>query len=1218
MPRPTRIGRALAPAAAALGLALAPPAAAQPSTWTGAVSTSWNTAGNWSPAGVPNSAGRTVTFDATASGFVVNIGTSVTAGSLTFDNIGPGPSYSLTSSAGQTLTLAGSTDILVTDAVAAPQTINLANVAAGSLLFTGTSTNSLLIRNQTTSTGTARLVIGPNTRIAAADTGGVLFTGTGHTLVSGNIVAAPGGLTKEGGGTLTLSGTNAFTGVTRLRGGLLALDYSTAANSKLPSGTLQSTGGELSLLAHPTLNWTEFVPSTALNGGHTTFRLNTGTGALADVGLDLASIARSPTATADFDRDAGGTFFTSNANTNGILGGALTADNGAGWASASAGTIVPLPAASYSPTFTAGTNVNMTADTTTGTVSINSLRINASAVTLSIFGNLTVQSGGILQTPAGGGAAIQVGALLAPAGQPLVVHTYSSNPLTISSRIDAPDGLVKTGFGVLTLSGNNSTLTGPIDVNRGDLKVTSSFAVNSASALRFNDTRGDRDQVFTVEIAGDLNPTINRPIQLSLDSATFATRFSTGANLNSRVTLSGVISSAAGAVTPLTIGTSVTGPDNGFNLIGTNTFTGPVTLAAGTLGIDANASLGNAANTLTLDVGTSMAGGLEFLNSGVTVARPVRIASTTRVVSNGTDVNTISGVISDGDAFTGTLVKAGTGTLVLTGANTYTSSTRIDAGTLRVGADANLGAPSAELAISGGTLATTSTFAVSAARNIFLGLPAGGPGTGTIDVAAGTTLTVPGLITDSGGALGALEKAGPGTLVLTGANSYDGSTTVRQGELRANADAALGSAFGPVAVGPLGSLTFTGSTATARAYSLTGAPLAITAGQTLTLNGAVVGGGFLRGPGTYVLTGGAALTGVTTLSGTTISQTGPASLTNFTHGGALTNAAGQTLTWNGGANAASGRVTVNGTVTASEFVNNGDLRIAPTSTGALLNGPGGSMVLGGGSTTFLGTRNTNPRGTIDLAGGTLDVRGGLLVNAARRTTAPPALPDHGILNGTTVINYGARARGDGYYDDVIAINGGDLSGGFSPGVLNTGTFNVNGGGGGFTFEITDAGPSATFPSAPGTPGNNPGWDRVYASARIRFTATPADRFTITMATQLPPPAAPDTAGPMANFDPTAPYSWLFVNNPTGAVVGLAGNPVAIDPAAINFVTAGTFLNPSAGMFSLRANASNTQVFIDYTPVPEPAGLLAVGATALAAVAAARRRSARPGYRGAAR
>ena len=41
-------------------------------------------------------------------------------------------------------------------------------------------------------------------------------------------------------------------------------------------------------------------------------------------------------------------------------------------------------------------------------------------------------------------------------------------------------------------------------------------------------------------------------------------------------------------------------------------------------------------------------------------------------------------------------------------------------------------------------------------------------------------------------------------------------------------------------------------------------------------------------------------------------------------------------------------------------------------------------------------------------------------------------------------------------------------------------------------------------------------------------------------------AAADTPGLMSSFDPNRPYSWLFVNNPTGAVVDINNNPTVIE------------------------------------------------------------------------
>src|SRR5205085_4707911 len=102
--------------------------------------------------------------------------------------------------------------------------------------------------------------------------------------------------------------------------------------------------------------------------------------------------------------------------------------------------------------------------------------------------------------------------------------------------------------------------------------------------------------------------------------------------------------------------------NSGFNLTNANSFTGNVSLLHGTLGITADASLGNAENTLFLQVGDTVNGGLVFLNGGVTVSHPVILNSTTRLVSNGTDSNTVASVI----AGSGGMVKAGSGTLALT------------------------------------------------------------------------------------------------------------------------------------------------------------------------------------------------------------------------------------------------------------------------------------------------------------------------------------------------------------------------------------------------------------------------------------------------------------------------------------------------------------------------------------------------------------------------
>ncbi|NCW37290.1 MAG: autotransporter domain-containing protein, partial [Proteobacteria bacterium] len=78
------------------------------------------------------------------------------------------------------------------------------------------------------------------------------------------------------------------------------------------------------------------------------------------------------------------------------------------------------------------------------------------------------------------------------------------------------------------------------------------------------------------------------------------------------------------------------------------------------------------------------------------------------------------------------------------------------------------------LTLQGGTLLTTSSFTLNTNRGIALGASHG-----SINVAAGTTLTYDGVIAGGNN----LTKLGTGTLDLGGANTYSGTTTISAGEL---------------------------------------------------------------------------------------------------------------------------------------------------------------------------------------------------------------------------------------------------------------------------------------------------------------------------------------------------------------------------------------------------------------------------------------------------
>jgi autotransporter-associated beta strand protein len=213
------------------------------------------------------------------------------------------------------------------------------------------------------------------------------------------------------------------------------------------------------------------------------------------------------------------------------------------------------------------------------------------------------------------------------------------------------------------------------------------------------------------------------------------------------------------------------------------------------------------------------------------------------------------------------LAKGGTGALTLSGgANTYTGATRINGGTLSVGALANGGLPSdlgsgnsgaANLALDGGTLRYTGGGA-SLDRLFALGASGGtidGSGSGALNLTNSGPLgysgigpraltltgantngnTLAGALADNGGPT-SLIKSGAGNWILAGANTYSGATTIAAGILQVGSGGASGT---------LGTGNITNNGA-----------LILNRSDTLTLLKPISGTGWLAaaGPGTLTLT----------------------------------------------------------------------------------------------------------------------------------------------------------------------------------------------------------------------------------------------------------------------------------------------------------------------------------------------------------------------------
>ena len=145
----------------------------------------------------------------------------------------------------------------------------------------------------------------------------------------------------------------------------------------------------------------------------------------------------------------------------------------------------------------------------------------------------------------------------------------------------------------------------------------------------------------------------------------------------------------------------------------------------------------------------------------------------------------LGGILSDG-VTTGSLVKTGTGTLVLGGSNTYTGGTVFNGGTLRLLNDHALGTGTLNVHNLIGSTFLEMADGVKLGNNITLQSEL------VVKQAAGTTIRIDGNINETGGAQD-IGTSGTGTLVLSGTNTFSGGIYVsNDSTIRAESDSALG------------------------------------------------------------------------------------------------------------------------------------------------------------------------------------------------------------------------------------------------------------------------------------------------------------------------------------------------------------------------------------------------------------------------------------------
>ncbi|WP_342750742.1 autotransporter-associated beta strand repeat-containing protein [Termitidicoccus mucosus] len=387
-----------------------------------------------------------------------------------------------------------------------------------------------------------------------------------------------------------------------------------------------------------------------------------------------------------------------------------------------------------------------------------------------------------------------------------------------------------------------------------------------------------------------------------------------------------------------------------------NQFTGGFTLNVGTVRMGHAAALGS--NALTFNGGALDTGGTDrLLANNYTLGGTLALVGSATLAGGGNirgggldlaapgDTLTATGVLSG----TGGLVKTGSGTLLLTAANTFQGGFTAAAGVTGITANAALGTGTTTLA--GGTLRLDAN-GLNLANNV---LAAGG----VLDSLIGGG-TLSGVISGGNG----FTSAG-GTLTLTASNAYTGTTNISSGVLVAADAGALGDSLASLASSSSLDLSFTGTYANATA----GSGLAQTAvGAAVTLAGDNTA---FTGTWQIAQNSAATITGTQNLGGGSVALTGTlatAGAANITLGNALTGGGVLRLGGSGahalGAGAGSafaGVVDAAGgafiwDATASAALASSTL----AATGGILDVTSGSqsalgLVLGGGTAAFTGT-----------------------------------------------------------------------------------------------------------------------------------------------------------------------------------------------------------------------------------------------------------------------
>ncbi|EMB6359427.1 autotransporter-associated beta strand repeat-containing protein [Salmonella enterica subsp. enterica serovar Kentucky] len=809
------------------------------------------------------------------------------------------------------------------------------------------------------------------TNVEALGTGDVTDNATLELNTGGdfdNAIGGTGSVVKSGDKTLTLSGANSYTGGTTISGGTLVASNVEALGSGdvTDNATLElNTGGDFANNIGGT--------GSVVKSGDKTLTLsgtNSYTGGTTISGGTLVANNVEALGTGDVTNNA-----TLELNTGGDFDNAIS---GSGQVVKSGDKTLTLSGAnSYSGATTiSGGTLIATHVNALGTGAID----NRASLLLDASGqftvtDLTTESGG--NTEIGAGSTLQATTLTQKSDSTLTINLngntvdpviHAASQVSLAGTLDitgvgdvldsdpastddldtftliASDKTIAGDFEKLTVAGMDAdladfiTVDGRIDDTGKQYELTTALtwyadrddAVTDAHGT-FNLTNADGS--FAVNtVLENVDATLDPASATGWDGTSLIKQGAGTLILNAENTYTGGTTISGGTL----VATNV-------DALGSGDVTDDATLELNTGGTFDNAIGGSGnvvksgADTLTLSGSNSYTGGTT-ISGGTLVASNVEALGTGDVTNNATlELNT-GGDFINNIGGTGRVEKSGDDTLTLSGSNTYTGGTLIN----------------------GGTLVASNVEAL---------------GTGDVTDNATLALNTGGTFDNAISGSGQVVKSGDETLTLSGTNSYTGGTTISGGTLVATSVEALGS--GDVTDDATLELNTGGTFDNA----ISGSGQVVKSGdKMLTLSGAnSYSGGTLISDGTLVASNVEALgTGDVTNNATLALNTGGDFTNNISGSGQVVKSGDDTLTLSG-ANSYTGGTTISGgtlVATNVDALGTGDVTNSSTlelNTGGTFDNAisgSGQVVKSGDETLTLSGSNTYTGGTL-ISGGTL-------------------------------------------------------------------------------------------------------------------------------------------------------------------------------------------------------------------------------------------------------